>query len=205
MRAYIQHIPLLRNTLEMLPEGESSACAKALAALAFALRSTNECERIDALVDEAVAMAQRLDWPTQWVTLKMGVLALRGRPQTLPRRLELTRKFYEISERHGDHDLIAFAYAWLNMLESGQVAELEELFQRYSALTVTQFGLHEYYLQTCRITLALLRGEWSGLGQRIEKLRVLGGRTRPDDADARSVRISGRLLTAAGMLGRSTP
>jgi len=177
-----RYIPMLKKILGMLPEGESPARAKTLASLGFALRGTGDSARLHEVVDEAVEMARHLDdRAAKWMAFKMAMLALRGRPETLPRRLELTREYFSLADPHGDHDLVAWQL--LNLFEAGRVHELNALLQRYSALTVTRFGLHEYYLEQARTTLLLLQGQWSGLEEKIERLREIGQKTRPLDAE----------------------
>ena len=57
------NVPLLEKALALLPQIDSVARAKALAALAFALRSSGDHRRIQPLVNEALEMAERLRDP----------------------------------------------------------------------------------------------------------------------------------------------
>ena len=63
------------------------------------------------------------------------------------------------------------------------MAAIESLLRRFAKLSAVEYGLHQYRVESCRITLALLRGQWSGLEQRIEALRDLGRKTRGEDAE----------------------
>ena len=112
-------------------------------------------------------------------------MALRGRPESLPQRLSLARAYRDVARAMGDEECLSDSYAWQaeNLTEAGQFAELEALLDRYENLTVARFGIHGYYVRTYRILLALLRGEWSGLEERIEQLLETGLKTRRQDAE----------------------
>jgi DNA-binding CsgD family transcriptional regulator/tetratricopeptide (TPR) repeat protein len=81
--------------------------------------------------------------------------------------------------------MLAEAYHWqaLNYFESGQLEELEVLLEHYDSLGTARFGLHQHRTGSYRVTLALLRGDWTDLEPRIEGLLELGKKTRRDDAD----------------------
>jgi DNA-binding CsgD family transcriptional regulator len=181
-----QHIPLLEKTITLLPEDDNSARARALGALAFALRSAGDAARIAPLIDESLAMARRLGDPAPLcLSLGFAVLALRGEPATLPQRLRLGEECVKVARRAGNREWLAEAYGRraLDLLEAGAVDELEALLDRYERLDVSELKLHDCYLASQRITLSLLRGEWDGLEERIEALLESGMKTRPQDAE----------------------
>ena len=181
-----QHIPLLEKTITLLPDGDSSARARALGALAFALRSAGEPARIAPLIDESIAMARRVGDPAALCPcLGFAQLALRGDPESLPQRLRLGAECVEIARAAGHREWLADAYSRraLDLLEAGAVAELEALLEGYERLDVSELKLHDCYRASHRIALSLLRGEWDGLEERIEALLESGTRVRPDDAE----------------------
>jgi tetratricopeptide (TPR) repeat protein len=182
-----QVVPLLEKALALLSEAESVARAKALAALAFALRSAGDSARIGPLVAEALTIAERQDDAFVLCScLQLSIMALRGQPQLLDRRLTLGRRFIEVARNAGDKGFLADAYSWhaLSLIEAAQIDELETLLGRYEDLQdVVRSPLHEYMVRADRITLALLRGEWSGLEARIEELLQTGMKTRRQDAE----------------------
>jgi len=181
-----QHLlPLLDHALTLLPEVDSVARAKALATRAFAQRTLADTSRIQLLVDEALDMARRsCDATARCACYKLTVLALRGNPETLHRRLLLGEEYIAVARSTSSAHLLAEAHHWqaLNYLESGQLDELETLLERYESLSTARFGLHQYQVAAYRTILALLRGEWADSESRIEALLELGTKTRSDDA-----------------------
>jgi DNA-binding CsgD family transcriptional regulator/tetratricopeptide (TPR) repeat protein len=182
-----QHIvPLLQRALALLPETDSVARTKALATLAFAQRTSADKSRIQLLVDQALAMASRCcDGAARCACFQLTVMALRGNPLSLPRRLLLGLEYIAVARSTGSGDLLAEAYHWqvLNYFEAGQIDDLETLLEQYESLGAARFGVHQYWAASYRVTLALLRGEWSDLEGRIEALLEIGTKTRRGDAD----------------------
>ena len=181
-----QFLPLLDRTLALLPEADLISRSKALATKAFALRSSPNPSGIQPLVDEAIDVAQRSgDSMARCACHQLAIMALRGNPLTLQRRLSLGRDYLTVALSTGSGDLVADACHWqvLNYFESGQLDELETILGHYDSVSAGRSGLHQYQAAAHRITLALLRGDWGDLEQRIEGLRDIGMKTRRDDAD----------------------
>jgi DNA-binding CsgD family transcriptional regulator len=179
-------VPLLDRALALLPETDSVARTKALATLAFALRTSTDKSRIQLLVDKALAMASRCcDGAARCGCFQLTVMALRGNPASLPRRLLMGQEYISVARLTGSGDLLAEAYHWqvLNYFEAGKIDELEMLLEPYESLATARFGMHQYWASSDRITLALLRGEWTDLESRIEQLLEIGTKTRSGDAD----------------------
>jgi DNA-binding CsgD family transcriptional regulator len=178
-------VRLLERSLALLPVCESPARAKALATHAFVLRTLTHRSGVQELVDEALAMANRCcDDGSRCACYQMAVMALRGDPASLPRRLQLGDEHLAAARSTSNDELLAEAYHWqaLNYLEAGQLAALEALLDQYGNLSTARFGLHQYQSGTYRATLALLRGEWEDMEARIERLLEIGNKTRRDDA-----------------------
>jgi len=179
-------VPLLHHALALLPEVDSAPRAKALATLAFAKRTSSDKSGIQLLVDQALAMSSRsCDATARCACNLLTIMALRGSPENLHRRLLLGQEYIATARSTGSADLLADAYHWqiLNYFESGQVEELEALLEHYDRLGTARFGNHQYQTGAHRVTLALLRGDWVDLELRIEGLLAIGTKTRPDDAD----------------------
>ena len=111
----------------------------------------------------------------------LGVLALRGSPETLHGRLLLGQEYIATARSTGSADLLADAYHLqiLNYFESGQTEELEALLEHYDTLGTARIGNHRYQTGTHRVTLALLRGDWVELEAKIEELLKIGTKTDP--------------------------
>jgi len=181
-----QHIiPLLDPVLAVLPV-DSVARAKALAALAFAQRTMSDKSQVEQLVDAALDIASRsADATARCACYQLTVMALRGNPESMRRRLLLGLEYIAVARSTSSSGLLAEAYYWqaLNYFEAGKIEDLESLLGQYEALSTARFGLHQYWARAYRVTLALLRGEWTDLEHQIEQLLELGTKTRRDDAD----------------------
>ncbi|HEY0749313.1 MAG TPA: AAA family ATPase [Steroidobacteraceae bacterium] len=181
-----QHfVPLLQRALALLPEIDSVPRAKALAMLAFAQRTMTDKSQLQHSVDDALNMASRCcDATARSVCYQLAIMALRGNPESLHRRLQLGQDFIAVARSTSSADLLADAYHWqaLNYLESGQLEELDALLEHYDSVS-GRFGLHQYQVVAHRVTVALLRGDWANLEGRIAALLDLGMKTRREDAD----------------------
>jgi DNA-binding CsgD family transcriptional regulator/tetratricopeptide (TPR) repeat protein len=181
-----QHLaPLLERALTVLPEVDSVTRAKAMATLAFARRTLADKSQLQLLVDEALDLAGRSgDATARCACYQLTIMALRGGPESLHRRLLLGQEYIALARSAGNADLLADAYHWqaLSYFESGQLEELENLLEHYSTLSAVNYGLHQYQIRAHRVTLALLRGDWAELEARIEGLLEIGMKTRRDDA-----------------------
>ncbi|MDX1562407.1 MAG: response regulator transcription factor, partial [Gammaproteobacteria bacterium] len=181
-----RQLPLLRRVLKLLPEDDSAARAKALGSHAFALRTLGDRDNVRSQAEESVAMAKRLGDPDVLLhCYRTAFLALNGDPATLELRIGFGAEFLRIAP-DGDHceRLAEASYQQaLNLLEAGRIAELESLLDEYENLKTSRLGLHEYRTRAFRIILALMRGEYSGLAERIEALNAIGRKTRAGDAD----------------------
>jgi len=180
-----QHVRLLERVLSLLPAHEGAARAQTLAALAFALRSGGDHERIQPLLAEALETARQLDDPAVLCRcFDFAILALRSKPETLDQRVRMGTEHLQVAQRVAT-EYLAKACSWqaMNLMEAGRADECDALLDRYETLNVQHLGFHEYYVLTHRIALALLRGEWDGLDERVEHLLAIGMKTRPDDAE----------------------
>ena len=182
-----QHlIPMLNHALNLLPTADSGARAKALATRAFAYPMLTDRAGLEEAVEDALQMAGRCaDTPTRCACYQLTMMALRGDPATLSRRLQFGAEHIAVAHAASSADLLAEAYYWqaLNYLEFGRLDELEELLERYGSLGVARYGVHQYLASAYRTTLSLLRGEWTGLETIIERQFEIGTRTRRGDAD----------------------
>jgi len=176
-------VPLLERTLMVQSQSDSIARAKSLVSLAFALRGTGEETRIEPLTSEGVSMAERLADPqTLCACLRLAIMALRAHPRTLQRRLALGERYISAARSSGDDEALSCAYSWyvLHLLEAARLDDFERVLAEYRRMSVTRFGLHQYYVGAADATLALLRGEWHEAEQRIESLLAVGAMRRQD-------------------------
>ncbi len=179
-------VPLLERALALLPEADSPARAKALATLAFAQRTLADKSRTHLSVEESLRMAGRsCDATARCACYQLTMMALRGDPEMLSRRVLIGEEYVAAARSTASADLLAEAYCWqaLNYFEAGQLEALEALLDQYESLSTARFVLHQYWARTHRVTLALLRGEWADLQDRIEELLETGTKTRRGDAD----------------------
>ncbi|HEX6999137.1 MAG TPA: LuxR C-terminal-related transcriptional regulator [Gammaproteobacteria bacterium] len=181
-----EQLPLLRKFIARLPEGDSAARAKLIAAQAFAERTLGGLSRVPALVEESLDMARRIGDPAVLShCFRSSLLALHGDPGKIERRIALGAEFIRVSPA-GDHCerlAEAFFLQALNLVEAGRIDELERLLGDYESLPAAGLGLHEYRAKALRILISLQAGEYAGLAQRIEALRELGQKSRGEDAE----------------------
>ena len=173
-------VPLLEKALTLLADDAHTARAKATASLALALRSSGDYERIERLTDQAVELATQLDDPLAAdLCLSLSLLALRGRPQTLERRLAIDELHVEVARRADSQYVLAHAgmFQMEHLLERGRIDESAAITEQTRQLSC-HYALKDYLTATNGIALTLLRGEWIGLEGRIEALRELGSRNR---------------------------
>jgi len=195
-------VPLLDRTLMVQSKSDSVVRAKSLVSLAFALRGTGEETRIEPLTSEGVSMAERLADPkTLCACLRLAIMALRAHPRTLQRRLALGEQYISAAHSSGDDEALSCAYSWyvLHLLEAARLDDFERALLEYRRMSVTRFGLHQYYVGAADVTLALLRGEWQEAEQRIERLLAVGAKMRRQDADGV---YSAQMFTLNRDLGR---
>lgn len=179
-------VPLLEKTLAALPEHEHACRARALAGLAFALRSSGDDARVDSLVDQTIAEVERRpELRAPDVMVQLVILALRGRPETLGRRLEIGARFADLDAQTSDDDALLDLSCWhlLHLLEAGRVDDCASLASRQQALG-RHYVLKRHFSETTSVTLALLRGEWIDIESRIEALLEQGSRMRSKDAES---------------------
>ncbi len=176
----VRQLPVLRQLLQLLPEGDGPARAKVLAALAFAERTLGDVSRVQPRVNESIAMARRVgDALTLSHCLRSAMLALHGNPETLGLRLELGAEFIAIVPA-GDHceQLAQASYQQaFNLLEAGRIDELEYVLDSYERLDAARIGMHEHRTRSFRVMLAMLRGEYQGLEEKLDELRGIGRKT----------------------------
>ncbi len=178
-------VPLLEKVLTLLADDALEARAKAIAALALALRSSGDYERIERLTDQAVELATRLDDPLAVdLCVSLSLFALRGRPQTLERRLAINELHFEVARRAAGQYVLAHAgFVQVELLmEQGRIDESAAIIEQTRQLSC-HYAQKDYFTATYGIALTLLRGEWSGIEERIEALRELGSHTRREDAE----------------------
>jgi DNA-binding CsgD family transcriptional regulator len=182
----VEQLPIVRRMLELLPDVDSAERAKLLAAQALAERTLGTRSRIRGLVDESIAMARRLGDPEiLCACLRTAFLALNGDPTTLTTRTEIVDEFIRIAPAADQNERLAEAMFQqaLNLIEAGRIDGVELLLDDYEKLKGARVGLNQYRAMTLRIVISLLRGEYEGLEDRMDELRLIGRRTRAADAD----------------------
>lgn len=165
-------LPLLEEALRLLPDdAEQRALVKAH--LAFASRCGGDLSRVAGLGAEAIELARAADDPaTLSRVLQLTVMGLRGFPEALEQRLEYGREMSaaQVGRQPSQDGLHSFFYHLLSCVEAGLMDEFEGLYRRYAnEVSMSRMPHHEYYVMNLDIMLRLLRGEWQGLEERIEK------------------------------------
>jgi DNA-binding SARP family transcriptional activator/tetratricopeptide (TPR) repeat protein len=118
-----QTIKALEEVLERLPRGDGELRCRAMLSLASELFYTGEAHRLDALVDEGLAMARRIgDPPLLLWALQTGFVA-KWRSRLAPERLELASEAVALAVDLGDLTAEASARA----LHAATIQELGDV------------------------------------------------------------------------------
>ncbi len=184
--AALHAAPLLEEVLRLLP-GEAGERGIVTAHLAFALRGTDDHQRIARLTSEAIAFARQVDDRAALArTLLLSIMALRGFPASLGQRIEYGREMLKLSPAcpKPQEELQCHYWHLLNLMEVCAMQEFGALFDRYDRLVTSRLTPHhQYYAMSIDIMLRLTRGEWSGLEERIEKAFEYSRRLERKGAD----------------------
>lgn len=131
-------------------------------------------------------MARRVgDTDTLNHCLRSALITLASDPTRIGQRLAFGSEFIASSPAgaHSDRKAEALYQQSCNLIEAGRVDDVRPLMEQLVSLNATRFGYQEYRARAQQVVLALLRGEYAGLEQRIESLRELGHKSRGEDAD----------------------
>jgi AAA ATPase-like protein len=105
-------VAVLEEALDGLPPEGSALRARLLVRLAVALYYSDAADRSEALVQEALGIARRLDdRPTLAYVLDQGHIATNG-PDTTERGLAWAQELFALAEEAGDPDLAVRARSW---------------------------------------------------------------------------------------------
>lgn len=118
-------VSALRRALDNLPPGDSELRCRVMLCLAVEAYYLAPLDQIDALVDEALAIAERLADPRLLVVaLQLGFSA-RWRPATAEWRLAKIRRAYDLAVELGDVNLEVTCRSFLSiaLVELGHVTE----------------------------------------------------------------------------------
>lgn len=176
----VRQLPVLRHLLELLRDDDNAARAKVMSALALAERTLGNVSQVQSRINESIAIARRVgDAQALRHCLRSAMLALAGNPATLETRLALGAEFIAQTPAGDNCEWLAQAsyQQAFNLLEAGRIDELENLLDNYERLDAASIGLHEHRTRSFRVMLALLRGEYSGLEEKLEELRETGRKT----------------------------
>lgn len=179
--------PLLEEALSMLPHKDFRHRAIVLAHLAFALRFVNQQERVPTAAKQAIELARKTgEIDVLTLVMRLASMGLRGDPATIHQRLEYGRELVKLAASIDDIGERSECCYWqlLNLLEAGRMDEFDGLLDPFSK-SAAQYHLlhHSYAAKVLGIARSLMQGQWSGLEERIEKARLLGQKSRPQDAE----------------------
>jgi tetratricopeptide (TPR) repeat protein len=108
----VELVGVLEEALAAVDPSDGPLRARLLVRLAVAIYWSNEPDRREALVDEAVSIARRLGDPaTLAFVLDQGRIATSG-PDTLERELAWAHELFALSEQLGDHEAAVRARVW---------------------------------------------------------------------------------------------
>jgi hypothetical protein len=122
-------LALLNEALERLPAEDGPLRARVTGLLAHHERSQ---PRREALIDEALAMARRLDDDAALGWLYPAAVGVNWRPERAAQRAAAAEEVVRAAALHADHGALAWAYLHLvhDALEGGDVARADALLDR---------------------------------------------------------------------------
>ena len=168
-----------------LGEEDSPLRARLLARLGFELYYSGEPGRREALSEEAVAIARRLDDPpTLAACLDARHYAL-WRPENVEERLEVAAELREIAEQIGDPELELEGAGWtvVDLLELGDVEGADIQISAASDLAdALQLPLYRWWTAVMRCTRAQIAGDFALAEKLAGEALELGQRGQAESA-----------------------
>ncbi len=175
----------LDEALVALGEEDSPLRARLLARLAFELYYSGDPGRREALSEEAVAIARRLDDPpTLAACLDARHYAL-WRPENVEERLEVAAELREIAEQVGDPELELEGAGWtvVDLLELGDVEGADIQISAASDLAdALQLPLYRWWTAVMRCTRAQIAGDFALAEKLAGEALELGQRGQAENA-----------------------
>ena len=175
----------LDEALVALGEEDSPLRARLLARLGFELYYSGEPGRREALSEEAVAIARRLDDPpTLAACLDARHYAL-WRPENVEERLEVAAELREIAEQVGDPELELEGAGWtvVDLLELGDVEGADIQISAASDLAdALQLPLYRWWTAVMRCTRAQIAGDFALAEKLAGEALELGQRGQAENA-----------------------
>lgn len=125
-------VDTLERVLQGLPKDDSELRCRVLLSLGIELYFSADAERVGAYIDDAVAMARRLDDPRLLQTVLHGACYGNWRPGSTVYRAELAQEAVALAESTGDERALALALAALGsaLAELGRIDEMWPAIQR---------------------------------------------------------------------------
>jgi eukaryotic-like serine/threonine-protein kinase len=179
-------VALLEQALATLGPGDDGLRARLLARLAMELYFSGAAEHREGLVDEALAIARRLDDPaTLAYALNARYAALWG-PENVEERLAIADEVLELARRAGDHRLAREGHGRriVALLELGDIAAAHaeiELHARVAEELRQPYG--RWQAAVWRAAEALLAGRFEEGESGAREAFELGRRVRVTDAE----------------------
>jgi eukaryotic-like serine/threonine-protein kinase len=172
-------VALLREAIARIGEGSDAVRARLIAQLALAMYRS-PVERTT-LSEEAVMLARRSgDASAHLAALFSRCVSLLGFDRS-EERLDLAREIVEVAERVGDKEMsLRGRYRCLReLMEMGDIAGVEREIGVYAHLAErVRQPRHSWYVQFCRASLALLRGQFDQCERLTADARAIGRRAQ---------------------------
>ena len=176
---------LLREALDALGGGESTAKAEVLSSLSRALIFSGEVDEGMRINAEAVAMARRLGGPTTLeVALRSGLHA-RWLPERFAERMAAAVEAMRLAHEAGNRERELEAASWrlFDLMELGNLQTRAAIFERYSAeADELRQPFYQYIALSSRSMLALFEGRLDEAEQWAHEALVFGARMPTLDA-----------------------
>ena len=176
----------LRTSLERLPGGDGDLRCRSMLALANELDFTSSFAELRALVDEALAMADRLGAPRLRLDAYQAAFVSVWVPATAEERLDLARRATGLAREVGEHRSFVVAATLLTVVlgELGRRSEMLEAAEvARSAARRMRIAYGEMVLDSAELPWQAMSGRFDVCRLLLDRVRDVAGRISHDFAD----------------------
>ncbi len=184
-------VPLIERALRAVGEEDSAERARLLTRLAAALRDEPARARRVRLVEEALAIAERLGDEATLASALVGHWIARETPESAREGVALGARLIEIGERTGDKDLVFAGHDfrvhsyWWQADRTAVALELEGVERLADEL---RQPAHRWFVGTGQTLMALMDGRFEDAEELLAATRAIG-----DQAESWNARVSERI------------
>lgn len=176
-RAYAEvetdRVRALRRSLDRLPTEDSELRCRVMLALALELYYADAPQEIEALTEQGLAMAQRIDDPALLVWASIAAFQARWQPSTAQLRHEWMTQAVQAAVSTGD----ARTEAVTRYLLAGAAQETGRIDEMHREIELSLSLAEQYRLPMVQVALGWLKAPWFALQGRYEQAYAMVAQT----------------------------